>query len=99
MSEAESGVTAKMQAVEHRAVFTQCYGHALNLACADTIRQLKLMRDAHDTTHQAIERRDDTPGVRVLFPTRWTVKAESLNRILENLTVLLSLLDESLKVV
>ena len=35
MSGAKSGVAARMQAVESRAVFTHCYGHALNLACAD----------------------------------------------------------------
>ena len=46
MSGAKSGVVARMQAAEPRAVFTHCYGHALNLACADTIKQCKLMRDA-----------------------------------------------------
>ena len=117
MSGAKSGVAVKLQAVEHRAVFTHCYGHALNLACADTIRQSKLMRDALDTTHEITKlikkspRRDaifkrlkeamesDTPGIRVLCPTRWTVKAESLNSILENFTVLLSLWGESIDIV
>ena len=117
MSGAKSGVAARMQAVESRAVFTHCYGHALNLACAHTIRQSKLMRDALDTTHEITKlikkspRRDaifkrlkeemesDTPGIRVLCPTRWTVKAESLNSILENFTVLLGLWDESVEVV
>ena len=52
MSGAKSGVVARVHAAEPRAVFTHCYGHALNLACADTIRQCKLMRDALDTTHE-----------------------------------------------
>ena len=52
MSGAKSGVVARLYAVDPRAVFTHCYGHALNLACADTIRQCKLMRDALDTTHK-----------------------------------------------
>ena len=37
---------------EPQAVYTHCYGHALNLACGDTIRQCKLMRDALETTHE-----------------------------------------------
>ena len=51
MSGVKSGV-ARMHAAEPRAVFTHCYGHALNLGCADTIRQCKLMRDVLDTTHE-----------------------------------------------
>ena len=30
----------------------------------------------------------DTPGLRVLCPTRWTVRAQSLESILKNYTVL-----------
>ncbi len=41
----------------------------------------------------------DSCGIRVLCPTRWTVKAEVLNSILNNFTVLLKLRDESLDVV
>ncbi len=117
MTGVKSGVVAKLNAAEPRAVFTHCYGHALNLACADTFRQCKLMQDALDTTHEITElikkspRRDgifkrlkeemasDSCGIRVLCPTRWTVKAEALNSILNNFTVLLKLWDESLDVV
>ena len=52
MTGAKSGVVARMYTVEPRAVFTHCYSHALNLACADTIRQCKLIRDALDTMHE-----------------------------------------------
>ncbi len=52
MTGVKSGVVAKLNAAEPRAVFTHCYGHALNLACADTFRQCKLMQDALDTTHE-----------------------------------------------
>ena len=37
----------------------------------------------------------DTPGVRALCPTRWAVRAESLQRILENYQVLRELWIES----
>ena len=43
MSGEKSGVVAKLFAVEPRAVCTHCFGHALNLACADTIWQSKVM--------------------------------------------------------
>ena len=43
MSGAKSGIVARMYAAEPRAVFTHCYGHALNLASADTIMQCKLI--------------------------------------------------------
>ena len=38
----------------------------------------------------------DTPGVSVLCPTRWTVKADSLRNILDNYLVLNELLIEAL---
>ena len=92
MSGKKSGVATRLCAEEPRAVFTHCYGHSLNLACGDAIKQWKLMRDALHTTHEitklikkspardAIFKRlreeigSDTPGIRVLFPTRWTVR-------------------------
>ena len=115
MSGAKSGVVTRLCAAEPRAVFTHCYGHALNLACGDTIKQCKLMQDALDTTHEitklfkkspardAIFKRlkeemaSDTPGIRVLCPTRWTVRAEALKNILDNFNVLLELWAESLE--
>lgn len=33
--------------------FIHCYGHARNLAARDTIKNVKVMRDALDTTHEA----------------------------------------------
>ena len=45
-----SGDAAQISAEEPRALYTHCYGHALNLAAADTIKQNKLLRDALDIT-------------------------------------------------
>ena len=39
----------------------------------------------------------ESPGIRVLCPTRWTVRAEALKSILDNLNVLLELWAESLE--
>lgn len=48
----KSGVVKKICDAEPRALYTHCYGQALNLACGDTIRQCKLMRDALNSTHE-----------------------------------------------
>ena len=46
------GVATQILQAESRAVYTHCYGHALNLACSDTVKQCKVMRSAFDTVHE-----------------------------------------------
>ena len=117
MSGLKSGVATRLSEEEPRAIYTHCYGHALNLACSDTVKQCMLMRDALDTTHEITKlikkspRRDaifghlkeelaaDTPGMRVLCPHRWTVRAESMKSIIDNYEVLCQTWMESLQVV
>ena len=115
MAGSKSGVASRVLAEESRAVFTHCYGHSLNLACGDTIKRSKLMKDALDTTHEITklikkspardatfrrlkeELASDCPGIRVLCPTRWTVRAEALQSILDNYSVLCELWEESIE--
>ena len=52
MSGARKGVAAIITREESRAVYTHCYGHALNLAVADTVKQSKVCRDALDTAFE-----------------------------------------------
>ncbi len=52
MTGAKRGVATNILAKEERAVFTHCYGHALNLAVGDCVRQCKLLRDTMDTVHE-----------------------------------------------
>ena len=96
---------------------THCCGHSLNLACGDTIKTCKLLKDALDTTHEITKlikkspRRNtifdrlreemvpDVSGVRVLWPTRWTVRAKALQSDLKNYKVLMELWEESAEVV
>uniref|UniRef100_A0A1X7TTB8 DUF4371 domain-containing protein n=1 Tax=Amphimedon queenslandica TaxID=400682 RepID=A0A1X7TTB8_AMPQE len=52
MSSKKLGAVARIQEIEPRAVFTHSYGHALNLACADTIKRCKLMKDVLDVTYE-----------------------------------------------
>ena len=52
MSGSQSGVAKKLLEKEPRAIYTHCYGHALNLACGDAIKNCKVMKDALETTHE-----------------------------------------------
>ena len=52
MAGSRSGVATLVQKEEPRAVFTHCYGHALNLACSDSLKGCKLMKDALDIVHE-----------------------------------------------
>ena len=117
MAGIRSGVAKQLLDEEPRALYTHCYGHALNLACGDAIKQCGLIKDALDITHELIKllkkspRRDscfetlkteiapDTPGIRTLCPTRWTVRAEALKSVVDNYEVLNELWHECLKFV
>lgn len=106
MSGAKSGVAKRILDEVPTAFYTHCYGHALNLAASDTIKKLRMLKNAMDTTHEITKlikfspKRDaafqklkgelqpGSPGVRVLCPTRWTVRADALKSILDNFTVL-----------
>ena len=52
MSGAKSGVAKRIRDLEPRAVFMHCFGHSLNLAASDAIKQFKLMSDALGITHE-----------------------------------------------
>ena len=113
MSGIKNGVAKCISDKEPRAVFTHCYGHALNLAVGDTVKGSKIMKSSLETVHEISklikkspkshalfeklkqELASETIGVRVLCPTRWTVRAASLQSILDNYEVLLTVWEES----
>ena len=45
MRGARNGVAKQLSDEESRAVCTHCYGHLLNLAAADSIKNSKIMKD------------------------------------------------------
>lgn len=114
MTGAKTGVAKQILAEESQAVFTHCYGHALNLACSDAVRGCKPLKDALDTTREITklikfspkrkvlfrdlkqEMAPDTPGIRLLCPTRWTVCGDSLASIITNYTVIQETFEESI---
>ena len=55
MAGTRAGVAVKIQELEPRAVFTHCYGHALNLAVSDTITNLPRMKDCLDTCYEIVK--------------------------------------------
>ena len=52
MSGSRGGVVTLISEEEPRAVYTHCYGHALNPACCDAVEGCKSMRDALDTSYE-----------------------------------------------
>ena len=119
MAGKKTGVATQIKKLELRALYTHCYGHALNQACNDTIKGCNLLRDTLDValeiTHlvkdssrrEAIFNRfkgakdfeKGSPGIRVLCPTRWRVKADIFKSILDNYQLLLEVWEESLNYV
>ena len=49
MSGTRSGLAKRIADAELRAVFTHCYGHALNLACSDAVKDCQIMKNSLDT--------------------------------------------------
>ena len=47
---------------EPRAIYTHCYGRALNLACGDAVKNCKLMKDALETTREITKLIKKSPG-------------------------------------
>ena len=47
-----TGVAKRISDEEPRAVFTPYYGHSLNLACSDTVKKSKLLKQALETTQE-----------------------------------------------
>lgn len=52
MRVARNGVAKQLSDKESRAAYTHCYGHALNLAATDSIKNSKIMKDALDVTYE-----------------------------------------------
>jgi len=94
MAGSRSGVSTQICQLESHAVYTHCYGHALNLAVSDMMKRNRLMSDALNTTSEKLLKyspwRDvvfeklksqlapNLPGYRTLCPTHWAVKGESV---------------------
>ena len=52
MVSCKSGVATQIQKKEPRAILTHCYGHSLQLAVGDMVREVRNLRDALDTASE-----------------------------------------------
>ena len=104
-SNMSGGVATQIALLERRALYTHCYGHALNLATQDALRGVKIMGDTLDTVYEITKlikkspKRETifttgSPGIRILCPTRWT---EALSSISENYEALQLTWDEAME--
>lgn len=53
--------------LEPKALYTHCYGHALNLAVQDSIKHVKIMKDTLDMTHEIIKLIKRSPKQEEIF--------------------------------
>ena len=110
----KNGVATQLLAKEKRAVLTHCYGHALNLAVGDSMKQSKVCRDTLDTSyeiskllrffdrirvenHAEVDIGPKAVGIRAMCPTRWTVRGDAIESIIEHYDTLSQLWDECLE--
>ena len=52
MSGIRNGVAVQIRKEKHRAVYTHCYGHALNLAASDAVKNSTLMKNALNIAYE-----------------------------------------------
>jgi len=52
MSGTKNGVAKHITDIQPNAIFTHCYGHALNLAASDTFKRCNVMKNTLDTVHE-----------------------------------------------
>ncbi len=117
MSGRRSGLAKKIMDEQPLAFYTHCYGHSLNLAVSDLIKNSSTMKRVLDIAHEITKlvkyspRRESlfrdikdelspsSPGIRVMCPTRWTVKADTLQSIVSNYSTLQELWDQAVEIV
>ena len=55
MSGVRNGVATQIKRENSKALYTHCYGHALNLAVGDVIKSIKLLKDTLDVTFEIVK--------------------------------------------
>ena len=67
MAGEKGGVSKQIMDREKRALFSHCYGHSLNLAASDAIKNCKLMADTLDTTFEISKLIKFSPKINAMF--------------------------------
>ncbi|CAL9706094.1 unnamed protein product [Knipowitschia caucasica] len=104
-----NGLQARVQTIEPRAQYTHCTAHVLNLVAHDVTENnsscrnfMSLIRDLVTLIRQSPKRlfwfqqiqTKDSPALRPLCPTRWTMTTASLRSIADNYSALLLFLED-----
>ena len=92
-------VATQIPSLERRDVYMHCFGHALNLAVADTLKQSRVCREALETAYEITKLTKYSPKRIAAFNR---IKAEisdedAITSILENYSVLSQLWEECLE--
>ena len=67
MAGIRNGVATQIRAEEPRAIYSHCYGHALNLAACDTVKKKKILRDVLDSIFEISKLLKYSPKCSTLF--------------------------------
>ena len=62
MAGSRGGLATQILQAEPRAVYTHCYGYALNLACSDTVKKWKMMRSDLDIMYEITKLMKKSPS-------------------------------------
>ena len=55
MSGQKTGVAAHVKSLNKKALFTHCYGHALNLAVKDVCNKVSCLKNTFDCAHEIVK--------------------------------------------
>ena len=115
MAGSKTGVATQIKAINGKCLYTHCYGHALNLAVADSIKSVECLKGVFEVAREICklvkkspkrnvkldgmkeENQNESKGIHECCPTRWTVRGEALDAILNNYHELMNLWDWSLE--
>jgi len=103
-----TGVQSRLRTDERRAIFVHCYAHSLSLVLQDAIKNVSVCRDALNTMRDIITFVRSSPkrlawfstlqtqqvNLRPFCPTRWTLRAASVNSVLDNIEELITFMNE-----
>ena len=67
MSGCKTGVSTSLLRKEPRALYTHCYGHALNLAVQEAVKANIILRDTMDTIEEMTKLIKKSPRRQAIF--------------------------------
>ena len=93
MSGKRSGVVKQIEEEEQKAIYTYCFGHALNLAASNTTKACTTLKNALDITLEItklvkLSPRRDAIFLRLKEQLQCSAPADSLKSVLGNYVVL-----------